>query len=215
MGWSFRKSFRIAPGLRLNLSRRGVGWSVGAKGFRIGRSGGRTRVSSGFGPFRYQKTVGNGGNAPSGGSGCFSLLIIGIGAMTLFSIVSPLLKPKATPARSSSVAPSPAAPRSSTNAAPAEVNPRPSSSESPTAAAPPASTLRPPRALPTGPAAEAARWRAVARFPRLGVAGSPLNKLFLERVRMYQVEKPELFDQTEWPTIIAAECDAEIARGAR
>ncbi|MGI6286605.1 tetratricopeptide repeat protein [Neomoorella humiferrea] len=36
MGWRFRKSVRIAKGVRLNLSKRGVGVSVGGKGFRVG-----------------------------------------------------------------------------------------------------------------------------------------------------------------------------------
>ncbi|GEA16296.1 hypothetical protein E308F_25400 [Moorella sp. E308F] len=36
MGWRFRKSIRIAKGVRLNLSKRGVGLSVGGKGFRVG-----------------------------------------------------------------------------------------------------------------------------------------------------------------------------------
>jgi hypothetical protein len=34
MGFGFRKSFKIAPGVRLNVSSRGVGASVGAKGLR-------------------------------------------------------------------------------------------------------------------------------------------------------------------------------------
>jgi len=36
MGWSFRRSVNLGP-LRVNLSRKGVGYSVGAKGFRAGR----------------------------------------------------------------------------------------------------------------------------------------------------------------------------------
>lgn len=35
MGWRFQKSIRIAPGLRLNLSRAGVGVSWGIPGFRV------------------------------------------------------------------------------------------------------------------------------------------------------------------------------------
>lgn len=42
MGWYFRRSARIGP-LRLNFSKRGVGYSVGAGGYRVGRSSsGRT-----------------------------------------------------------------------------------------------------------------------------------------------------------------------------
>jgi hypothetical protein len=35
MGFSFRKSFKVAPGVRMTLSKSGVGYSVGGKGGRI------------------------------------------------------------------------------------------------------------------------------------------------------------------------------------
>ncbi len=35
MGFRFRKSFKIAPGIRLNMSKSGIGMSAGVKGFRI------------------------------------------------------------------------------------------------------------------------------------------------------------------------------------
>lgn len=34
MAWRFRKSIKILPGLRLNVSNKGVGISFGGKGFR-------------------------------------------------------------------------------------------------------------------------------------------------------------------------------------
>ena len=37
MGLRFRKSINIGP-LRINLSKSGIGFSVGVKGFRVGRS---------------------------------------------------------------------------------------------------------------------------------------------------------------------------------
>ena len=37
MGLRFRKSINIGP-LRINLSKSGVGFSLGVKGFRVGRS---------------------------------------------------------------------------------------------------------------------------------------------------------------------------------
>ena len=40
MGWFLRKSFRVGP-LRLNLSKRGIGTSVGIKGARLGVDAGR------------------------------------------------------------------------------------------------------------------------------------------------------------------------------
>jgi len=36
MGWNLRKPFNFGP-LRINLSKKGVGYSVGVRGFRIGR----------------------------------------------------------------------------------------------------------------------------------------------------------------------------------
>jgi hypothetical protein len=36
MAWSFRRGINLGP-LRINLSRKGAGFSVGARGFRIGR----------------------------------------------------------------------------------------------------------------------------------------------------------------------------------
>jgi hypothetical protein len=36
MGWSFRKSINFGP-LRVNLSKSGIGYSVGGKDLRIGR----------------------------------------------------------------------------------------------------------------------------------------------------------------------------------
>lgn len=66
-----------------------------------------------------------------------------------------------------------------------------------------------PRSLPTGYAADAAKSRAIARYPQLAVAGSPLNSAFVARVRRYQVEKPQVFDDPEWPTQIARECEAQ------
>lgn len=38
MGFYFRRSLNLGP-FRVNLSRGGVGWSVGGRGFRTGRSG--------------------------------------------------------------------------------------------------------------------------------------------------------------------------------
>ena len=37
MGLRFRKSFKIGP-IRINISKSGIGFSIGVKGFRIGRN---------------------------------------------------------------------------------------------------------------------------------------------------------------------------------
>lgn len=58
MGWSFRKSLRLLPGIRVNLSKSGPRLSVGVPGARASIDvHGKTRVYAGKGPLRYQKTV--------------------------------------------------------------------------------------------------------------------------------------------------------------
>jgi hypothetical protein len=58
MGWSFRKSFRILPGVRINLSKSGPRLSVGVPGARASIDmKGKTRLDGGMGPLRYQKTA--------------------------------------------------------------------------------------------------------------------------------------------------------------
>lgn len=39
MGWSFRKSVKIAPGIRVNFSKNGVSTSIGGKGFTYNTRG--------------------------------------------------------------------------------------------------------------------------------------------------------------------------------
>ena len=49
MGWRFRKSFKIAPGVRLNFGKKGGSISFGTKGFRTTFStSGRTTTSFGI-----------------------------------------------------------------------------------------------------------------------------------------------------------------------
>ncbi len=36
MGWTFRKSLNVGGGLRINLSKHGIGASTGVRGFRVG-----------------------------------------------------------------------------------------------------------------------------------------------------------------------------------
>lgn len=60
---------------------------------------------------------------------------------------------------------------------------------------------------------EAAEKRAVARFPDLGVAGSPLNVEFLRRYRRYQTERPDFFSNPEWPSELARESAEAVGGG--
>jgi hypothetical protein len=65
----FQKSIRIAPGVRINLSKSGVGVSVGPKGLKVGVDGKGRRYSSvgipgtGISQRSYQK-AGEDGHTP-------------------------------------------------------------------------------------------------------------------------------------------------------
>jgi len=77
MGWFFRKSFRLLPGIKLNLSKSGPRLSVGVPGGRasIGMDG-KTRIYGGVGPVKYQKTVtlGSASNAKEKAGGLAAFL---------------------------------------------------------------------------------------------------------------------------------------------
>ena len=62
----------------------------------------------------------------------------------------------------------------------------------------------------TAGASAEAQMRAITAYPALGVADSPLNREFLVRAKRYQVGKPELFNDPEWPTKLAEECQRAI-----
>jgi hypothetical protein len=58
MGISYRKSKRIAPGLRLNVTNRGVGVSAGRKGARLSaNTSGRKSVSLGWKGIFWRKRI--------------------------------------------------------------------------------------------------------------------------------------------------------------
>ncbi|EEL78975.1 DUF4236 domain-containing protein [Bacillus cereus group sp. Sample62] len=61
MGFKFRKSIKVAPGVKINLSSKGVGMSVGGKGARVSVGPSGTRLTSsipGTG-FSYEKRISN------------------------------------------------------------------------------------------------------------------------------------------------------------
>ena len=60
MGFRFRKSIKIAPGVRVNLSRRGVSTSIGPRGAKlnVGRQGVRATVGLPGTGISYSKTIG-------------------------------------------------------------------------------------------------------------------------------------------------------------
>lgn len=78
MGWSFRKSVKFGP-VRVNLSKSGVGYSVGGKGFRTGvRSNGRryTTVSIPGTGISHRTEHGGIQSRPPAQAGCAPVLLI-------------------------------------------------------------------------------------------------------------------------------------------
>jgi hypothetical protein len=62
MGFRFRKSLRIAPGIRVNLSTRGVSTSVGPKGatLNVSKRGLRATAQTGIPGLSYSTKLGGG-----------------------------------------------------------------------------------------------------------------------------------------------------------
>jgi hypothetical protein len=85
MGWRFRRSAKLGP-FRLNLSKSGLGWSVGNRFVRIGkRSDGRVvqTVSLPGTGLSEQHTIGGSRSVPVRRSSGCGALVIG-GALLLF-----------------------------------------------------------------------------------------------------------------------------------
>jgi hypothetical protein len=58
MGWYFRKSLRLAPGVRLNLGKRSAGLSVGPRGLKVSaNTRGRRSLSLGRGGLFFRKRL--------------------------------------------------------------------------------------------------------------------------------------------------------------
>ena len=60
-------------------------------------------------------------------------------------------------------------------------------------------------------AARPAQLKALELYPELGVADSPLNKEFVERMKIYRIEKKEFFAEPDWPIRLAKECSEALA----
>ena len=54
-----------------------------------------------------------------------------------------------------------------------------------------------------GGATARAQEEAMRRYPAIGVEGSVENELFLERLRKLKEDRPEFFDEEEWPLYLA------------
>ena len=58
MGFGFRRSFKLAPGLRVNLSKRGIGLSAGPRGAKVSANTRRQRRASlSWRGFFWRKTL--------------------------------------------------------------------------------------------------------------------------------------------------------------
>ena len=79
MGWRFHKSVKIAPGVRLNLSKRGPGLSFGGRGMRysVGPGGRRTTFSVPGTGLSYIKQ--SGARREQGCSCCLGLATLALG----------------------------------------------------------------------------------------------------------------------------------------
>jgi hypothetical protein len=98
MGLYLRKSFKAGP-VRLNLSKRGLGASVGVKGLRVGTSAsGKNYVHAGRGGLYYRKILSSGkrGSAVSGG-GLGAAILIFLGIWIVIQIIKWLSENPAIP----------------------------------------------------------------------------------------------------------------------
>lgn len=89
MGWRLRKSFRVAKGVNLNLSRQGVNPSVGIPGTGLFWTRTRSRVKSA--PMGYT------GNDRSSNAGCWILVVMLAGAMGFVVLASLSKQPQYRP----------------------------------------------------------------------------------------------------------------------
>lgn len=93
MGFFIRKSFRAGP-IRLNVSKRGLGTSIGVKGMRVGVSPGRgSYVAGGRGGLYYRKNLGSssknltGRRRSSQSSSGLSFLILALALVVLGALL--------------------------------------------------------------------------------------------------------------------------------
>ena len=80
MGWRFSRSINLGP-LRINLSKRGLGASVGAGPFRVGRSAtgrsyGSARIPGTGLSYRTGSKAGEGADRGFGAAGCVVAVIV-------------------------------------------------------------------------------------------------------------------------------------------
>lgn len=98
MGFRFRRSIKILPGVRWNISKKGSSFSFGGRGltYNVSKRGTRTTVGipgTGISYSTSSKSKASGGSRdskPEAGSGCGLFLIIVIGMAAVFGMLSVL-----------------------------------------------------------------------------------------------------------------------------
>ena len=91
MGLRFRKSISTGP-FRINLSKSGVGWSVGGKGVRYGkRAGGRSYTTFSVPGTGVSYTTGGSRSRAKGKSGCLLPIIMMTGASAAAILMKELM----------------------------------------------------------------------------------------------------------------------------
>jgi len=94
MGWFLRKSIRLGP-LRLNLSKRGLGGSVGVKGLRAGvDASGKPYAAGGRGGIYFRERIPAWDTAPvprelppRGGSGAVAWIVAAVLAVIVLLLL--------------------------------------------------------------------------------------------------------------------------------
>jgi hypothetical protein len=67
--------------------------------------------------------------------------------------------------------------------------------------------------FPTLALSSTAQQRAMKLYPELAVPNSKINQEFIRRYHQYQKVNPAFFNDPEWPTTLARECQAAVRNG--
>jgi len=204
----FRRSIKLFPGVRWNFGKKSSSISIGVRGahYTVGTRGSRTTVGiPGTGLSYTSVNSGNHRLAEEGTeekrrSGCLTYGILGFLGMMIVAALNQGTHPDSLSGTQGTPTPRPIS------------SPTPKLAPSPSALSPPLASTAPAPSISPNPTVvaspgngEAAQRRAVARFPELGKANSPLNAEFLRRYHLYRQNRPSYFQNPEWPVQLAEE----------
>ena len=205
----FRRSIKLFPGVRWNFGKKSSSLSFGVRGahYTVGTRGSRTTVGIPGTGLSYT-SVNSGSQRPAEEvtgerrrSGCLTYGILGFLGMIIVAALNQGTHPGSLSGTQGTSTPRPIS------------SPTPISTQSSYASVPPLASTAPAPSVAANSTAEAAprsddaaaQRRAIARFPSLGTANSPLNAEFVRRYRLYQRNSPYYFQNPEWPTRLAEE----------